>query len=215
MENEILGNLKMAIKRYDRDGAASWAKKAVEAKIDTIKTFNAMTEVMREVGDDYERGKLWLPDLVGAADAMQSATPILDEEIKRIGAKKQTVATVVAGTVFGDIHSIGITMVCTLLVAAGFDVHMLGINITAEQFIEAIKKHKADILAMSSLLTLTATEQKKVVDALKKEGMRDKVKVMVGGGSISADFAQNIGADGYAPTAPGAVELAKKLIDAG
>ena len=215
MENEILENLKMAIKRYDCDGVASWARKTVEAKIDTIKAFNAMTEVMKEVGDDFERGKLWLPDLIGAADAMQSATPILDEEIKRTGAKKQAVGTVVAGTVFGDIHAIGITMVCTLLVAAGFDVHMLGINIKSEQFVEAVKQHKADILAMSALLTLTAREQKKVIDALNKEGIRDKVKVMVGGGAINADFARNIGADGYDPTAPGAVELARKLIGAG
>lgn len=214
MENEILGNLKMAIKQYDRDGAASWARKAVEAKIDTIKTFNAMTEVMKEIGDNYEREELWLPELIGAADAMQSATPILDEEIKRTGAKKQAVGTVVAGTVFGDIHAIGITMVCTLLVAAGFDVHMLGINIKSEQFVEAVKQHKADILAMSALLTLTAREQKKVIDALNKEGIRDKVKVMVGGGAMNADFARNIGADGYDPTAPGAVELAKKLIGA-
>lgn len=215
MQNGILENLRMAVKGYDGDGAASWARKAVEAKVDPIKAFNAMAEVMKEIGDDFERGELWLPDLVGAADAMQSATPILDEEIKRTGAKKQAVGTVVAGTVLGDIHAIGITMVCTLLVAAGFDVHMLGINIKSEQFVEAVKQHKADILAMSALLTLTASEQKKVIDALKKEGIRDKVKVMVGGGAITADFAQNIGADGYDPTAPGAVELARRLVGAG
>lgn len=215
MENQVLENLKEAVKGYDSDGAASWTRKALEAKIDPIKVFNAMTEVMKEVGDDYERGELWLPDLVGAADAMQSATPILEEEIKRTGAKKQAVGTVVAGTVFGDIHAIGITMVCTLLVAAGFDVHMLGVNIKSEQFVEAVKQYKADILAMSALLTLTASEQKKVIDALKREGIRDKVKVMVGGGSINDGFAQNIGADGYGPTAPSAVELARKLIGAG
>jgi len=215
MENEILENLKTAVKQYDRDGAASWARKIVEAKVDLLKAFNVMAEVMKEIGDDYERGELWLPDLVGAADAMQNATSILDEEIKRTGAKKQAVGTVVAGTVFGDIHTIGITMVCTLLAASGFDVHMLGTNVKSEQFVEAVKQHKADILAMSSLLTLTAPEQKKVIDALKEEGIRDKVKVMVGGGSMSADFAQKIGADGYEPTAPGAVGLAKKLVGAG
>ncbi|GAI56067.1 unnamed protein product, partial [marine sediment metagenome] len=206
---------RLPLEGYDSDGAASWARKAVEAKVDPIKAFNAMTGVMKEIGDDFERGELWLPDLVGAADAMQSATPILDKEIKRTGAKKQAVGTVVAGTVSGDIHAIGITMVCTLLVAAGFDVHMLGINIKSEQFVEAVKQHKADILAMSALLTLTAREQKKVIDALNKEGIRDKVKVMVGGGAINADFARNIGADGYDPTAPGAVELARRLVGAG
>lgn len=215
MEVEILENLRMAVKGYDSDGAASWARKALEAKVDPIKAFNAMTKVMKEIGDDFERGELWLPDLIGAADAMQSAAPILDEEIKRTGAKKQAAGTVVAGSVFGDIHSIGISMVCTLLTAAGFDAHMLGVNITADQFIEAVRKYEADIVALSSLLTLTASEQKKVIAALKKEGIRDKVKVMVGGGAISNDFAESIGADGYAPTAPGAVELARKLIGAG
>jgi len=144
------------VKGYDCEGAVSWTRKAIEKKIDPIRVFEVLTKVMREVGGSYERGDLWLPDLVGAAEAMQSATPILEEEIKRTGKKKQALGTVVAGTVFGDIHSIGITMVSTLLTAAGFDVHMLGINIKAEQFIEAIREYKANILAMSALLTLTA-----------------------------------------------------------
>jgi len=215
MENEILGNLGLAVKQYDSKGAASWARKAVEEKIDPIKALDAVTKAIREVGDGFDRGDLWLPDLVGAADAMQSATPVLEEEIKRTGAKKQALGTVVAGAVFGDIHSIGITMVSTLLTAAGFEVHMLGINIKAEQFIEAIREYEADILAMSALLTLTAPEQKRVIDALKEKGIRDKVKVMVGGGAINADFAKAVGADGYSPTAPGAVGLARKLSGTG
>jgi len=215
MEAEILENLKKAVVTYDCEGAASWARKAVEEKVDPIKALDALTEAIRQVGDGYERDELWLPDLVGAAESMQSATPILEEEIKRRGEKKQSLGTVVAGAVFGDIHSIGITMVSTLLTAAGFEAHMLGVNISAEQFAEAIRKYNADILAMSALLTMTAPEQKKIVDFLKKEGIRDKVKIMVGGGAISNDFAKAIGADGYDPTAPGAVSLAKKLIGKG
>lgn len=214
METEVLENLKKSIIECDREGAASWARKAVEQKVDPIKAMNALTEAIRQVGDAFGEGELWLPELVGAADAMQGATPILEEEIKRTGAKKETMGTVVAGTVFGDIHTIGINMVSTLLTAAGFDVHMLGINVKAERFVEAVREHKPDILVMSALLTLTASEQRKVIDALKEEGMRDKVKVMVGGGAISADFAKNIGADGYDPTAPGAVKLAKRLVGA-
>jgi len=214
MEVGILENLKKAVIEYDHEGAASWAMKAVEQKVDPIKALNALAEAIRQVGDGFGRGELWLPELVGAADAMQGATPILEEEIKRTGAKKETIGTVVAGTVFGDIHSIGINMVTTLLTAAGFDVHMLGINVKAERFVEAVREHKPDILVMSALLTLTASEQRKVIAALKEEGMRDKVKVMVGGGAISADFAKNIGADGYDPTAPGAVKLAKRLVGA-
>lgn len=116
------------------------------------------------------------------------------------------------GTVFGDIHSIGKTMVCTLLSAEGFEVHDIGINMQADEFIRAISEHDAEILAMSALMTTTAPEMKKVIGHLKEKGLRDKVKVMVGGGTITEEFAVNIGADGYDPTAPGAVKVAKSLV---
>ena len=212
MAVETLENLKRAVIEYDTEGAASWARKIVKKKIDPIKALDALTETIRQIGDRFGRGELWLPDLVGAADAMQAATPILEEELKKTGAKREALGTVVAGTVFGDIHSIGKSMVCTLLTAGGFEVHDLGVNIKAEEFVEAIENYKADVLAMSALLTTTAAEQKKVIAALKEKGIREKVKVMVGGGAITADFAQSIEADGYDPTAPGAVELARRLI---
>jgi len=212
MALETLENLKRAVVEYDTEAAASWARKIVEEKVDPIKALDALTETIKQVGDRFGRGELWLPDLVGAADAMQAAMPIIEEELKRTGAKRETMSTVVAGTVFGDIHSIGKSMVCTLLVAGGFKVHDLGVNIKAEEFLEAIEKYQANILAMSALLTTTAAEQKKVIDALKEKGIREKVRVMVGGGAITADFAQSIGADGYDPTAPGAVELARRLV---
>ena len=212
MALETLENLKRAVVEYDTEAAASWARKIVEEKVDPIKALDALTETIKQVGDRFGRGELWLPDLVGAADAMQAAMPIIEEELKRTGAKRETMGTVVAGTVFGDIHSIGKSMVCTLLVAGGFEVHDLGVNIKAEEFLEAMEKYQADILAMSALLTTTAAEQKKVIDTLKEKGIREKVKVMVGGGAITADFAQSIGADGYDPTAPGAVELARRLV---
>jgi methanogenic corrinoid protein MtbC1 len=103
-------------------------------------------------------------------------------------------------------------MVCTLLTADGFEVIDLGINVEAERFVEAVRKYKPGILAMSALLTMFTLEQKKVIEALKKEDIRDKVKIMVGGGAISEQFAKSIGADGYAPTAPEAVKLARGLI---
>ena len=212
MTVETLENLKRAVIECDAEAAASWARKAVEAKIDPIKAADALTEAIRQVGDRFGRGELWLPDLVGAADAMQAAMPILEEELKRIDAKRETLGIVVAGTVFGDIHSIGKSMVCTLLTAGGFEVHDLGVNIKAEEFLEAVEKYQADVLAMSALLTTTVIEQRKVIDALRAKGIREKVKVMVGGGAITAEFARSIGADGYDPTAPGAVELARRLV---
>jgi len=212
MSTEVLENLKKAIIGYDREGAADWAKKAVQEKIDPIKALDTMTVAIRQIGDGFGKGELWLPDLVGAAAAMTSATPIIEEEIKRVGATRKSLGTVIIGTVYGDIHTIGKTMVATLLTASGFTVNDLGINVTAQSFVQGINEYKADILAMSALMTTTAPEQRKVIEALKKEGIRDTVQIMVGGGAITQEFADSIGADGYDPTAPGAVELARRLV---
>ncbi len=212
MSTEVLENLKKAIVEYDSEEAANLARRAIQEKIDPIKTLAAMTAAIKQVGDGFGKGELWLPDLVGAADAMTSATPIIEEEIKRRGITRESLGTIVIGTVYGDIHTIGKTMVATLLTAGGFVVNDLGINVTSERFVEGIKKYKANILAMSALMTMTAPEQRKVIEILKKEGLRDKVKIMVGGGAITQEFANSIGADGYDPTAPGAVKLARKLI---
>jgi len=212
MTTEIIGNLKRAVIEYDGQSAANWAKKAVEEKVEPLKMLAALTEAIRQVGDRFGKGELWLPDLVGAADAMQAAMPIVEAELGRIGAKRESLGVVVVGTVFGDIHDIGKSMVCTLLTAGGFEVHDLGVNVRAEEFMAGIDKFNADVIAMSALLTMTAPEQRKVVEGLKERGIRERVKVMVGGGAITADFARSIGADGYDPTAPGAVGLAKKLL---
>ena len=212
MSTEVLENLKKAIVEYESEEAANLARRAIQEKIDPIKTLAAMTAAIKQVGDGFGKGELWLPDLVGAADAMTSATLIIEEEIKRRGITRESLGTVVIGTVYGDIHTIGKTMVATLLTAEGFVVNDLGINVTSEGFVEGIKKYRADILAMSALMTVTAAEQRKVIETLKKEGLRDKVKIMVGGGAITQEFASKIGADGYDPTAPGAVKLAGKLI---
>jgi corrinoid protein of di/trimethylamine methyltransferase len=208
----ILENLRTAVIDYDAEGAAEWARRAVAAGIDPLEALDALTEAIRHIGDLFGRGELWLPDLIAAADTMSAATKILEEEIRRRGAKQKSLGVVVIGTVAGDIHDIGKNMVATLLKAGGFEVHDLGINIQADEFVQAIVKHDAQILAMSALLTTTAPQQRKVIDLLQEKGLRDKVKVMVGGGGITADFAASIGADGYDPTAPGAVNLARRFV---
>jgi len=171
-----------------------------------------MTDAIREIGEGFNRGDLFLPDLIGAADAMSAATPIVEEEIRRVGADTQSTGSVVIGTVYGDIHTIGKTMVATLLQAEGFTVHDIGINVTAEQFVDSVRKYKPNILAMSALMTMTAPEQRKVIESLRAQGLRDGVKIMVGGGALTQEFADTIGADGYDPTAPGAAKLARKLV---
>lgn len=212
MEKEILGDLKKAIMSFDKEKAKSLAKEIIDRKIDPLEALNSITEAMRKIGDGYNKGELWLPDLVGAADVMQDIMPIIEKEIERKGAKREALGTVVIGTVYGDIHNIGKTMVATLLQAEGFIIHDLGVNVKAEAFIEAIEKYKADILAMSALLTTTAPEQEKIVKNLKKKKLRSKVKIIVGGAPITKEFANSIGADGYDPTAPGAVKLARSLM---
>ena len=212
MEDDIISNLRKAVWEYDTRGAIHWATKAVEEKIDPMKAMDALVEAIRQIGEGFGKGDLWLPDLIGAADALQSAMPIIQEEIERRGTSRESLGTVVIGSVYGDIHNIGKSMVASLLTAEGFEVHDLGINVEADKFLEGINNHKANVLAMSALLTSTAPEAKKVIDILRREGVRDKLKIMVGGGAITQDFAEQIGADGYDPTAPGAVRLARSLL---
>lgn len=211
---DTLTGLTKAIDEYDPAAAAAYAQQAVDEGMDPIDAFDAMTAAIQRIGDEFEAGTRWLPDLIGAADAMKAATPILEDALRGRGGTRTSLGVVVAGTVQGDIHSIGIEMVCTLLVAAGFEVHYLGIDVPAQKFVAAVREKNADIVALSALLTVTSLEDKKVIALLKEAGLRDKVKVMVGGGAINADFAKSIGADGYEPAAPGAVELAKTFVGA-
>jgi corrinoid protein of di/trimethylamine methyltransferase len=204
--------LAKSVKEYEATGAAEWATKAVEGGIEPLQALEALTVAIREVGDAFGAGECFLPELVGAAEAMQNAMPILEAEIKERGEKRESAGVVVAGTVFGDIHNIGKTILCTLLTADGFEVIDLGIDVSLDRFVTSVKDHQPDVLAMSALLTITAQEQKNVIEALKGEGLRDGVKIIVGGGAISDHFAESIGADGYDPTAPGGVRLARQLL---
>ncbi len=212
MEATILENLGRSVTDYDKEGAANWATRAIENNIDPLKALDALTEAIREVGDAFGDGEIFLPELVSAADAMQAALPIIEAELKTSGAKRESAGKVVAGTVSGDIHNIGKSMLCTLLVADGFEVVDLGIDVPTQRFVEAVKEHQADILALSALLTITAMEQRNVIEALQEAGIRDTVKVIVGGGAINDEFAAGIGADGYDPTAPGGVKLCRSLV---
>ena len=212
MANEIFDNLAKAVKEFSSENAADWARKAIEAKLDPLQAVEALTGAIREVGDAFAAGDYFLPELLGAAEAMQSAMPILNEEIKKGPGEIASAGTVVAGTVAGDIHNIGKSIFCTLLSAEGFEVFDLGVDVPVDRFLGAVKEHKPDIVAMSALLTITAAEQKNVIEALEKGGFRNSIKVIVGGAAISEQFAESIGADGYDPTAVGGVKLARDLL---
>ena len=210
--SDILQNLGQSVTDCDPDAAARWAEESVATGVDPLAALAALTDAIRAVGDGFACGDLWLPDLIAAADAMSAGTMVLEAEIARRGMQQQGLGVVVIGTVSGDIHDIGKNMVATLMRAAGFIVHDLGINITAAAFVEAVARYSAQVLALSALLTTTAAEQKKVIEMLAEAGLRDRVKVIVGGGGITAGFAESIGADGYDATAPGAVRLARRLL---
>jgi methanogenic corrinoid protein MtbC1 len=212
MSGTTLSNLSRAVIDCDPEAAEAWAAKALEEDIDPLETLEALTDAIRQVGDGFEREELFLPELVGASSAMQAAMPMLQERIEASGAARQSLGAVVIGTVFGDIHTIGKTMVSTLCAAEGFDVYDVGVNVTADGFVEGIRKYHADVLAMSALMTMTAPEIRKVMETLEEQGLRDSVKVMIGGAGVTEAFAEVVGADGYDPTAPGAAKLARRLI---
>jgi 5-methyltetrahydrofolate--homocysteine methyltransferase len=212
MDEKIRENLRKAIRGCNSEEAVQVVKRAIEERIDSNEVLDALTEAIREVGEGFRREELWLPELVGAAGALQAAMPFVEEEIKKKGTKRKTLGCIVIGAVYGDIHTIGKAIVSTLLSAGGFEVHDIGVDVKAEKFVEAVRSNEANILAMSALMSTTAPQQRTVIEHLKELGLREKVKVMVGGGAITEEFAKKIGADGYEPTAPGAVALAQKMI---
>ena len=207
--------LKDTVLNFDIDNAEEVAREAILAGADPILAANALTEAIREVGDAFGKGELFLPDLVCASEVLKKAFPVINEAIEKKGEVQASLGKVVIGTVYGDIHSIGKGMVATLLYAAGFKVIDLGINVKGEDFLKAVKEEHADVLAMSALLTTTAMEQKKVIEGLREAGIRDKIIVVVGGSPINQEFADSIGADGYGATAPEGVKLVKKLLKIG
>jgi len=164
------------------------------------------------VGDSFGRGELFLCDLMLSAEAVKQASVILEEEIRKQGIVKKNVATLAIGTVAGDIHDIGKTIVAALLAAAGFKVIDLGIDVPVEQFLTAVEEHRTDALGLSALLTVTALEQTKVIEALRIRDLRRKVKVIVGGGAVTKEYADKIGADGYGEDAEQAVRVTKALL---
>lgn len=212
MKENLFNKLQQAIQEYDAANAAELAKQTISEKIDPLETLDVLTKTIRIIGEKFEKNEIFLPELIGAAEAMTASTAILEEEIDRQGKQKQGAGLIVIGTVFGDIHDIGKNIVATLLRAAGYHVYDCGVNVKASSFIEAIGSEKPDILALSALLTTTAPEQQKVIKALEENNDRENITVIVGGGGVTEEFSRTIGADGYAATAAGAVTLAQKLL---
>ncbi len=170
---------------------------------------------IEEVGDLFGKGEFFLPELVQGAEAMKAAVAVLQPALDAAGGQRSTLGVAVAGTVAGDIHEIGKTIVCSMLSAAGFTVTDVGCDVPVETFIDKVKELKPDLLLLSALLTTTMPNQQKTIEALKAEGLRDGVKVMIGGAPTTRAWADEIGADGYAEDAIEAVVTAKQVLGVG
>lgn len=195
------------------DTASSLAQQALAAgtaPLDVIN--NGFVPGMHEVGEQFSRGQMFLPEMMASAEAMRAAMGILDPELRKLGTERPIAGIVVLGTTKGDIHEIGKTLVGTLLTAHGFRVHDLGVDVAAEKFAAKAREFNADIVGVSALLTTTMRNQKGVIDALEKSGLRSQVKIMVGGAPVTRRWADEIGADGYAANAASAVSLARELM---
>ena len=215
MTNPLFDSMKQSILDGDPDAAVELARQALAQLLDPLEAINqGYLPGMSQVGQQFGAGQFFLPDVILAAEAMKKATAILEPEMKARGAQRRATGKVVIGTVKGDVHEIGKSLVATLLSANGFEVYDLGVDVPFERFAAKAGEVGADIVGVSALLTTTMTGQKQVIAALDGAGLRPKVKVMVGGAPVTRTWAHEIGADGYSEDALGAVEVAKKLIEA-
>ncbi len=213
MSEELFKKMASSIIDGDSDQAVALAKESVGAGIDPLDAITKGFVVgVNTVGEAFGRGDAFLPELVMAGEAMKAAVTTLDPEMKKRGTERKMLGKVVIATVEGDIHEIGKSLVATMLGASGFEVFDLGVDTASDKIIGKALEVNADIIAMSALLTTTMVKQREVIEELEKEGLRSKVKVMVGGAPVTREWVSTIGADGYSEDAIGAVMLAKKLL---
>ena len=212
----------MSIKDKIKELVVEWETEGLKEYCQSLLKNNEVTasnllkiigDIMKFVGDQFEEEEIFLPELIGSAETVKvTIDEVLDPAIRATGEEKETMGKVVIGTVESDVHSIGKDLVGSFLFSNGFEVFNLGVEVTADQFISKAEEVGADIIGLSSLLTMSMDFQKQVIEELKKRGLRDKYKVIVGGSPTSEDWAERIGADGWADDATEAVELIKKLV---
>jgi trimethylamine corrinoid protein len=204
----IFTAMRESIENYDSEAAAEAAKRAVDSGIDLLEAVEkGFAGPIRELGEAFDRMEIFLPQLMLGSDAMKAGMTVMEEAISKAGGQIRSKGTVVIGTVEGDIHDIGKTVVAALLQANGYAVHDLGVEVPSSRIIEAAESQKADIIAMSALLSTTMLFQRDVVELLGNKGLRDKYFTLVGGAPVTQAWADEIGADGYARGAYEAVQL--------
>lgn len=216
MANErLFEEMASAIVAGLREKASELADESLQAGIDPLEAIEqGFKPGMIVVGDGFANGDLFIPDLIMSGEAMKAAIATLQPELTRRNQQRQVLGRVVIGTVQGDIHEIGKTLVGTMLSANGFEVYDLGVDVSPQQFVDAVRQQDANVLGLSALLTTTVLNQEAVIQALEEAGLRERVKVIVGGVPTSPEWAQEIGADAYAENAVEAVKEIKRLVQA-
>lgn len=210
--SDLLDKLGKTVFEMDPEGAEERTQQAVDEGIDPEKIMNErLIPAMDRVGEEYEAGDRYVPEMLLSAEAMKEAMKILRPLLAESGV--EPVGRIVIGTVEGDLHDIGQNLVAMMLEGAGFEVTNLGSETPAEEFVTAVKENDANIVGMSALLTTTMTHMPEVIEALEEEGLREDVQVIVGGAPVSENYAEEIGADGYAPDAASANKMLKKLVN--
>jgi corrinoid protein of di/trimethylamine methyltransferase len=197
------------------DRAIELAGEALRAGIDPLVAINqGFKPGMDVVGEGFASGELFIPDLMMSGEAMKSAISTLEPELLKRRQQREVLGKVVIGTVQGDIHEIGKTLVATMLAANGFEVFDLGVDVAASTFVDKVREVQANVLGLSALLTTTILNQEHVIENLKEAGLRDQVKIIIGGVPASPEWAKEIGADAYAENATEAVDVVKHLVGA-
>jgi corrinoid protein of di/trimethylamine methyltransferase len=210
----IFAEMTDVVVRCDRDAAGDVARRALDVGVPPVRAIEeGFAPGIRRVGDLWEEGEYFLPELLSAAEAMKSAMNVLEPALRGSGGQApEKRGTVVIGTIQGDIHDIGKSLVAAMLAAMGFEVIDLGPDVAFDRFIDTVRERKADLLCMSALLTTTMNGQGDVIRLLQEQGLRGDVRVLVGGSPVDAAWAERIGADGYAPNAMDAVRAAEQLL---
>ncbi len=210
--NDLYGKIQAAVVDGRRDDAVDLARQAVARKLDLNEVIEkGYTPGLQKVGELWEKGDFFLPELVASAECMKAAMTVLQPEFERSRLRVRSQGRVVIGTIEGDIHDIGKNLVSAMLSASGFQVFDLGADVKLERFLEAAEAENADLVCLSALLTTTMLGQKRFVELVRERGLAGRFKIMVGGAPVTREWAADIGADGFGENAVAAVQVAKNL----
>ena len=214
MDHEVLfDEMAQSVLDGEDEIAEALAQRALRDGVDPLTAINeGYIPGIDEVGEAFGDGRAFLPELVMAGRAMKAAIDVLEPELTKAGARRDELGTVVLATVKGDIHDIGKTLVATMLSAQGFTVIDLGVDVSADDLIATVREVGADVVGLSAMLTTTMSAQRTTIQAFEAAGLRDDVKILVGGAPVTSTWAADVGADGYGEDAPGAVAAAKRAM---